>query len=138
MQRLFFYGLFMDQDLLTASGVSAKPVGLAALDGFRLTIGRRATLVPDADARVFGRLMDLTASDTAALYAGPGLAGYQPQTVTVDMLHDGLACEAIVYNLPANQVDSDANLAYARKLRALAIRLNLPRDYVDSVIGGSD
>lgn len=47
----FFYGLFMDQDLLRAKGVLPEAAELAWLDGYALRIGRRTVLVPSACAR---------------------------------------------------------------------------------------
>lgn len=43
---VFFYGLFMDADLLRARGLTPEGGELAAVDGLALRIGQRAALVP--------------------------------------------------------------------------------------------
>jgi hypothetical protein len=43
---VFFYGLFMDADLLRARGAVPTDVQHASIRGFSLRIGARATLVP--------------------------------------------------------------------------------------------
>jgi hypothetical protein len=62
---VFFYGLFMDTEILRAGGV-AEPANprRAFVDDFELRIGQRATLVPVADSRVYGMLFALTHSET--------------------------------------------------------------------------
>jgi hypothetical protein len=46
---VFFYGLFMDEELLRAKGVQPRSPRQACIRGFALRIGQRATLVPVAD-----------------------------------------------------------------------------------------
>jgi hypothetical protein len=52
--RVFFYGLFMDEALLRSRGIDAGESSRASLPGFRLRIGRRATLVADDAGIVHG------------------------------------------------------------------------------------
>ena len=49
----FFYGLFMDVDVLQHSHVVPSNPRRAYIDGFALRIGRRATLVPSPGARAY-------------------------------------------------------------------------------------
>ena len=56
----FFYGLFMDIDILRASQVVAANPRRAYVGGYALRIGRRATLVPAPEARVYGMVFALT------------------------------------------------------------------------------
>src|SRR5262245_18033858 len=60
---VFFYGLFMDADLLRTKGVQPANIRQAAVRGFSLRIGQRATLVPDAKERSHGILMQLTQAE---------------------------------------------------------------------------
>jgi hypothetical protein len=57
---VFFYGLFMDEDLLSAKGIIALNPRRATVDGFGLRIGARATLVPAAGERSYGTVVGLT------------------------------------------------------------------------------
>jgi hypothetical protein len=69
----FFYGLFMDVDLLRATGVTPRNPRRAYVDDFALHIGKRATLSPSAGGRAYGMLIGLTHAELERLYAGPGL-----------------------------------------------------------------
>ena len=52
--EVFFYGLFMDEELLRGKGLEPEGGEIAAIDGFALRIGQRAALVPTPDAKVYG------------------------------------------------------------------------------------
>ena len=54
MCRGFFYGLFMDEELLRGKGLEPEGGEIAAIDGFALRIGRRAALVPSRVRRSTG------------------------------------------------------------------------------------
>ncbi len=55
--EVFFYGLFMDADLLRAKGAHPVNVRPACVPGFALRIGQRATLLRIPDARAYGIVM---------------------------------------------------------------------------------
>ncbi len=55
----FFYGLFMDSEVLRDSQVMGVNPRRAYVDGYALRIGRRATLVPSSGARAYGHYNDL-------------------------------------------------------------------------------
>ena len=46
MNAVFFYGLFMDADLLVARGLGPRRPRKARIEGYGLRIRERATLVP--------------------------------------------------------------------------------------------
>jgi light-regulated signal transduction histidine kinase (bacteriophytochrome) len=77
----FFYGLFMDSDILRQSQVAAVRPRRAFVDGYALRIGRRATLVPASGARAYGMVLALTHDELERLYATPGLEQYRPEAV---------------------------------------------------------
>jgi hypothetical protein len=52
----FFYGLYMDLEILREAGVAPASPRRAYVDGFALRIGQRATLLPSAGARAYGKL----------------------------------------------------------------------------------
>ena len=59
----FFYGLFMDVDLLRESGAEPVNPRRAYVAEFALRIGQRATLVPSPRARAYGMLIALTQAE---------------------------------------------------------------------------
>src|SRR5215470_16263576 len=80
---VFFYGLFMDEGVLAASGVMPRHRRKARLDGFALRIGKRATLVPQAGGTTWGMVFTLTGVELDRLYGAPGLEHYRPAEVEV-------------------------------------------------------
>ena len=127
--EVFFYGLFMDEELLRAKGL--KPTGAepAAVDGFALRIGQRAALVPTAGARVHGVVMSLTLAELERLYSEPSVEAYKPQAVLAQLAGGGLIA-ALCYNLPQAPSPTERNPDYAAKLRAVAQKVGLPAEYV--------
>ena len=127
----FFYGLFMDETLLRAQGLDPQGAEHAAVHGFALRIGQRATLVPSADGTVHGMVFSLTLAELSKLYSEPSVEAYRPHAVLV-RLSDGHSVPALCYSLP-NPSSSGTNPEYAVKLRAVAEKVRLPRDYIDSL-----
>jgi Gamma-glutamyl cyclotransferase, AIG2-like len=129
---VFFYGLFMDQQLLESKGLRPVEVRTATISGFRLRIGARAALVPAPAAEVHGVLMSLSHAELDKLYSEPSVQAYRPEPVLA-VASDGAAVAALCYNLPVPPAPDERNPEYAAKLRVLAQRLGLPNDYVSSI-----
>ena len=130
--NVFFYGLFMDEDMLRSMGANPRHVGVAAVDGYRLAIAARATLVAEPGATVEGVVTELDEAGVATLYAGPTLADYRPIPV-VARLRDDRSIEAVSYILPESEALGPRNEEYAAKLRALAGRLGLSGEYLATI-----
>jgi hypothetical protein len=130
--EIFFYGLFMDRDVLETKGIHPVGARLAAVPGFRLRIGARAALVPVADEEVHGVLMRLTHAELAKLYSDPSVQVYRPEPVLA-IAADGARVAALCYNLPEAPPAEEHNAEYAGKLRILAQRIGLPAEYVSSI-----
>jgi hypothetical protein len=79
---VFFYGLFMDEQVLAEQGIQATQPRRAYAEGLRLRIGQRATLVPEGGARAYGMVYALT-KGLEALYAQPGLEAYRAEPIEV-------------------------------------------------------
>ena len=135
MRRIdvFFYGLFMDEDLLRAKGVTPMDIRPASILGFQLRIGNRATLVPAQAGRVFGRIASLSHVELEQLYSEPSLQAYKPEAVLAQ-LTNGETRPALCFNLAEPPSLQERNPDYASKLRALAERLDFPADYVASIV----
>jgi hypothetical protein len=129
---VFFYGLFMDPELLRGKGLEPVHPQRARVRGMRLCIGNRAALEVDASGEVYGVLVDLTHAEIERLYADPGVAVYRPEAVMAE-LDDGSPRAALCFNLPSAPDPHERNPEYAGKLRDLATRLGLPDDYVRSI-----
>lgn len=129
--RIFFYGLFMDEAVLASKDVRPAETSMACLDGFSLHIGERATLLPAANSRVCGVLMDVAAEDIASLYSEPSVAEYVAEPVVVT-LPDNTRRSAVCYVLPAAKTVG-SNPEYAAALLALAAKLDFPESYLEQI-----
>jgi len=128
----FFYGLFMDSDILRESQVAAVRPRRAFVDGYALRIGRRATLVPASGARAYGMVLALTHDELERLYATPGLEQYRPEAVVAHSL-EGESQPALCYNLREAPGPGEANAEYAARLRTALGKLGFPPWYIASV-----
>jgi hypothetical protein len=130
--EVFFYGLFMDVELLRSQAVVPMHARRAFVEGFTLHIGQRATLIPMTSARAYGMLMALTHHDIAQLYAAPGLQHYLPEAVLAHTM-EGPDVPALCYNLAEPPSASKRNPAYAAQLKAVLQGLGFPAEYVASI-----
>jgi hypothetical protein len=129
---VFFYGLFMDADLLRAKGASPANIRPASAPGFALRIGQRATLLRDPNSRAYGILMDITHDEIDQLYSDASVRAYRPEAVLTE-LNDGSLLPALCFNLLVPPAPDEANLEYAAKLRDLAHRRGLPPHYIETI-----
>lgn len=129
---VFFYGLFMDEELLRSKGLQPEGAEPAAVDDVALRIGLRAALVPTPGGRVYGLVFSLTLSELDRLYSEPSVQAYRPQAVLAQLASGGVVA-ALCYNLPQPPLPAERNPEYAAKLRALAHKIGLPSEYVASI-----
>ena len=128
----FFYGLYMDESVLAAAGVTARNGRKARLDGFALKIGQRATLVKETGATVWGMVFALTEAELDRLYRAPGLELYRPEAVEV-ALENRAIIPVRVYTLPHPPAADERNPEYVAKLKAVLRRLGFPADYIAGI-----
>ena len=126
---VFFYGLFMDEEILRGKGVIPLRARKAVVPGYRLLIGRRALLVPQFGAQAFGMVFALTDREIELLYAEPGLEMYRPESI-IALFENGTFDAVITFNLDEADAATDVNRDYAAKLRVVLERLGLPIDGV--------
>jgi hypothetical protein len=125
---VFFYGLFMDESLLASKGVHPTERTIGYVDGYKLHIGKRATLLPEKNSRAYGVLMKITSQEAAALYSEPSVADYVAEPVVVQLPGE-LHVSAVCYTLPAAKL-AGTNPEYAAALLTLATELGLPDSYL--------
>jgi hypothetical protein len=129
---VFFYGLFMDSEILREAGVAPDNPRKAYIEDFALRIGQRATLVPSSGSRAYGMLFSLTHSELEKLYAAPGLDQYRPEAVFVHAL-EGTSRPALCYNLREAPRPEELNLEYAARLQRVLHKLGFPQEYISSI-----
>ena len=114
----FFYGLYMDLEILREAGVAPASPRRAYVDDFALRIGQRATLLPSAGARAYGMLYAVTHAELDRLYTAPGLEHYRPEAVIAHPL-GGTPTPALCYNLrealrPRSEIRTTRSVCGAR------------------------
>jgi hypothetical protein len=129
--KVFFYGLFMDKDLLATKGIEPAEVHIGFVDGFDLRIGERATLVRQPGGRAWGVVMDIAEGQAVHLYSEKSVSDYLAETVIVEM-PDGTKVDAACYILPEGKA-TGTNKDYAAALLDLAARLDFPDSYLDRI-----
>lgn len=129
---IFFYGLFMDEDVLKEKGCTPTNVRIASVHGFALCIGQRATLIPNSDSLVHGLVMSLSHDELHALYSDTSVSMYRPEAVLAQ-LSSGEVIPALCFNLPLPPGPDERNAEYAARLQALTRRLRFPEEYVSSI-----
>lgn len=133
MSTIFFYGLFMDADLLADKGLRPTVVGRAVLPGYRIHIGDRATLLPAESRHAHGVVMELSDREAEALYSEQSVLEYVRETVQVTLVDTPVVIDAWCYNLPAGHGLSGSNPTYAARLSGLVASLGFEPAYVEEI-----
>jgi hypothetical protein len=130
-ESVFFYGLFMDGDVLWQKGLSPRDFKLARVEGYGLRIGERATLEVSETEQVFGSIMKLRTEELKLLYGEESVADYVSVRLTAtDMA--GKRIESISYILPMDQL-SGRNPNYARALLLAADKIGIPNTHLRTI-----
>ncbi|MDT8448006.1 MAG: gamma-glutamylcyclotransferase family protein [bacterium] len=125
----FFYGLYMDPDILGPLGVVALNPRLAEAQGYRLDLrGGKAKIIPEAGASTWGLTFELSPSDLKSLYRTEATQGYAPFELFVTG-PDGTQRPVSCYNLPLDP-QAPADSVYLAKLLPVARKLGLPAEYL--------
>jgi hypothetical protein len=131
--EVFFYGLCMDMGLLQQRGLAPSHPQVVYGDGDDIAMRERATLVPNAAARVYGMLAGVTQTAMATLYAAPSVLDSRPEAVLVT-LGDGRQGPALGSNLP-QVTGTPRHPAYAVTRLELAKMLAFPGASLDTLQG---
>jgi len=129
---VFFYGLFMDAELLRSKGVAPQNIRRAGVPGYALRIGKQATLWREPTACAYGIVMEVTHEEVEKLYSEESVRAYRPEAILVQ-LEDGSRIPALTFNLVESPYANEHNSEYATKLRELARRLELSTEYVNAI-----
>ncbi len=121
----------MEEGVLAAKGIKPVTANSGFVEGYRLRIGERATLVRRPGSRAYGIMMGVTPGEVKELYAEKSVAEYLPETLTVELM-DGTKVDATCYNLPLDKV-TGANREYAKSLLEVCTRLGFPDSYLEQI-----
>lgn len=132
LKTIFFYGLFMDGDLLRKKGLHPTQGKIAFAQGYGLRIGERATLVKSESERSYGIIMNLSEEESENLYSDPSVSDYIAEQIEATELN-GASYKVTCYNLPISKL-SGSNKEYAKSLSIVAQKLGLPQTYVSEIL----
>jgi hypothetical protein len=125
LNHVFFYGLYMDPELLKAKGVEPRDSRKAVAKGYRLRIGRMATLMRDSKAEAHGLVYALTHDEVNTLYWGAGLNAYVAESLLV-VTEENEEIPVICCNLLIPPEEGERNPEYLDKLKQCMSKLGLP------------
>lgn len=129
--KVFFYGLFMDQDILIKRGLHPSNPQRGYLKDYSLRIEDRAFLIPSKNKRAYGMIMELNNKEIAILYSEKSVSDYVPEVVEV-VTESNENIDVICYNLQF-EVLSGTNKLYAQSLYELAKKLTFPKKYLREI-----
>ncbi len=84
LHKVFFYGLYMDEEILKSKGVEAREKIIACAKGYKLRVGKMATLLRDESSKAYGIVYSLTYEEIDKLYKNAGLTEYVVESLIVE------------------------------------------------------
>jgi hypothetical protein len=125
LNDVFFYGLYMDEEILKTKNVVPRNKRIAVAYGYSLRIGKMATLLRKEDAKTYGLVYSLTHDEIDILYKKAGLIEYVTEALIVK-LEDGSSIATLCCNLLNPPVDNEHNDKYHQKLITCMENYKLP------------
>jgi hypothetical protein len=125
----FFYGSFINQDVLKQYDVTLLSFEVARLDGFDIAIQPLATLVPSDERCVYGIVAGLTHAQLRALYSQDWVSGYDPYPVLVTSAK-GVLIPCLCYIAANTKEPSPPTQDYLMKIIAPAQAYGFPQWYI--------
>lgn len=127
----FFYGLYMDADLLRSLNIKPENPRVARVDGYRLDLRGAVKALPQEGERVWGIIFRLPQEDLDKMYGGPKTKLYKREEMLA-VTEDGQAITVGCYNQPE---DSSAafNSEYCDQLIPAMRKAGLPSEYIDTI-----
>lgn len=127
---VFFYGSFINRQVLARGGLALERFEIARLWGFDIVIETLATLVPSDRHCVFGIACEVTHEQLRTLYAQDWLGGsYLPEAVLVETQGAQLL-PALCFVAPARPPARPAN-DYLDWITAPAREYGFPDFYIE-------
>ena len=125
-QDVFFYGLYMDPDILEKAGVKPDNPRIGCVENYKLRIGNKATLLRAPNEKVHGVVYSLSHSDINKLYWGAGLNEYVSEALLAKIGDDTVP--VLCCNLVVPPGESESNQEYAEKLKVSMNKLGVECD----------
>jgi len=128
---VFFYGSFINLDVLGEAGLVPENVRVAKLDGYDIQIQPLANLVPSEGDSVFGIVCKAGHTDLETLYRQTWVGTYLPHPVLVETM-EGVQIPALCYLSPGREVAA-AERRYIDRIVAPAREYGFPAWYLERI-----
>ncbi|MEM9091491.1 MAG: gamma-glutamylcyclotransferase family protein [Cyanobacteria bacterium P01_F01_bin.53] len=132
LHNVFFYGLYMDPDILASKAVAPRAPRIGFAAGYRLRIGNMATLLRDETSQAHGIVYSLTHEEIDTLYAKAGLDMCVSESLLVT-LDSGENIPTLCKNLRLPPEESESNADYEAKLVQCMVQLKVPTTHISNV-----
>jgi len=124
LHDVFFYGLYMDEDILKSKGVNPRNPRSAFVFGYKLRIANQATLLKQDNTVAYGMIYSLTHEEIYKLYEGSGLDTYISEAVLARTT-SGETLATLTCNLKVIPNENESNNEYLEKLIVCMKKYNL-------------
>ena len=129
---VFFYGSYMDFDVLMNLGIGQREYQVGQLPGYELRIGSSANVVKNSLERVFGIVTQLTHDELDTLYSREAQAKlgaqYMPEPVLVMTTNRNIV-PCLCY-IAYDPVIGRASGEYIDSILSIARKYNFPQSYI--------
>src|SRR2546426_11825201 len=126
--QVFFYGSFMDTEVLRNLGVVPKKVETAELKNWSIIFSPLATIVRSEGDSVYGTIAELSQDQVRMLYTRDDLKHYNPVDITVATKRSkGVSAQCYISKPSTGQNPSEE---YLRRVIQAAERLGFPPVYL--------
>lgn len=126
LHDIFFYGLYMDPEILEEKGVVPRNPRVASVENYQLRIANKATLLRVPGATAHGLVYALTHAEIHCLYWGAGLHAYAAEALLARVGQEQLA--VLCCNLTQAPESHESNPQYSRNLATVMKKLGVPCD----------
>ena len=127
---VFFYGSFINVDVLKDADLVPDELVVTRLHGWDIKIAPLATLAPKDRGVVYGVNADCSHEELDRLYSQAWVGAYLPEPVLVEVVATGGFVPAITY-VKWEEGDARAAADYVERITGPGERLGFPKWYLD-------
>ena len=124
LHDVFFYGLYMDEEILKSKDIIVRNKRHAYVDNYALRVGNLATLVRKEKSCAYGMVYSMTQKEVYSLYEGIGLSQYVTEALLCT-LSDGSNIAVLCKILEEEPTVDESNDEYFSKLKSCMERYGL-------------
>jgi len=129
LHEVFFYGLYMDPDILVNKSIQLRNPRIACAENFELKIGNKATLLRSPGKTAHGIVYSLTHEEINSLYWGSGLNEYAAEVIMIKIKDD--YSPALTCNLIDPPKNNESNPEYKQKLKEAMKNLGVSTESIE-------